>query len=285
MNGVGRAGVVETETASLAYDEAGTGPPVVLVHSGITDRRMWDPLVAVLADRYRTIRYDMQGFGESTATSEGTNRDELIGLVDALGVKGAHVVACSFGASVALDATLEHPERARSLTLIGPTVGGHEYEGSDDDPVWTRVEALYDASVAAYEAGDYAAAAEHEVALWVVGPGRSPEAVDAGLLAWVAEMNGAALRNEAAGRRRPDVSRLDPPAVDRLETLAVPLHVVVGADDLPVVGDAARTLVDRVPGARLSVVTGAAHLPSVERPDVVTDLLVGFWGSLAEGET
>lgn len=278
------AGVVETPTARLAYDCAGAGDAVVLVHSGITDRRMWDPLFSTLAERYRTVRYDMQGFGDSVAVADGTNREELLALLDALGVDRAHVVACSFGASVALDAALEHPERFRTLTLVGPTVGGHEFDEPDDSAVWDRVEELYEASVDAFAAGRYREAAEHEVALWVVGPERETQTVDASVREWVIEMDEAALWDEAAGRRA-DATDLDPPAIDRLETLAVPLFVLVGEFDLAIVSDAVRILVERAPDVRHSVVAGTAHLPSVERPDTVLDRLAEFWDGVAEGTT
>ncbi|MWG36434.1 alpha/beta fold hydrolase [Halomarina oriensis] len=278
-----RTGVVETESARLVYDVAGEGEAVVLVHSGIADRRMWDPQFSTLAEHYRTVRYDMQGFGDSAFVAEGTDRGDLVAFTGALGIPQAHLVGSSFGASVALDAALEHPELVRSLTLVGPTVGGHDYEGTG--PEWKAVLDRYEASVEAFEAGAYREAAEHEAALWVVGPGRETEAVDADLLERIVEMDDRALRMEAAGRRREDASVLDPPAADRLSSLSIPVHVVVGAYDLPSVGEAAGLLVERAPDAQLSVVDDAAHLPNLERPEAVTDLLLEFWASVAEGTT
>jgi pimeloyl-ACP methyl ester carboxylesterase len=62
---------IEVEGTLLAYDEIGAGPPLVLVHAAIADRRMWDPLLPLLADAFRIIRYDARGFGESPA-ADGT---------------------------------------------------------------------------------------------------------------------------------------------------------------------------------------------------------------------
>ncbi|MFC5970171.1 alpha/beta fold hydrolase [Halomarina salina] len=275
---------LDAGSATLAYDDVGGGDTVVFVHSGITDRRMWDPQVEALADRYRTVRYDLQGWGESRATGEGTHREELLALLDALDLDDVHLVGCSFGAGVALDATLERPERVRSLTLVGPTVGGHDYEEPTDSPVWDGVAERYEASVEAFEAGKFRAAAEHEVALWLVGPEREQAVVPDPVREWVTEMDEAALRREAAGRRE-DASDLDPPAVERLPDLAVPLLVVVGEYDLPSVHDAVERLVGEVPRVRLEVVDATAHLPSVERPAAVTALLAAFWGGLPEGTT
>jgi pimeloyl-ACP methyl ester carboxylesterase len=52
---------LEVEGTRLAYDEAGDGPPLVLVHAAIADRRMWDPVVPLLANTFRVVRYDARG--------------------------------------------------------------------------------------------------------------------------------------------------------------------------------------------------------------------------------
>src|SRR4051794_17686593 len=57
---------VEVDGAQLAYRTDGSGPDLVLVHAGIADMRMWDPLVALLSRRFRIVRYDMRGSGETT---------------------------------------------------------------------------------------------------------------------------------------------------------------------------------------------------------------------------
>lgn len=272
------SGVLETPTADLAYDVQGTGDAVVFVHSGITDRRMWDPQFGDdggFTERYRIVRYDLQGFGESTATAAGTNREELVALLDGLGIERVHLVGASFGGGVALDAALESPERVRSLVLVGPSVGGHDYE--EGSPTWARAEDLYARSVEACEAGDLERAARLEVELWVVGPDRAAGEVDADLRERVTRMNLAALRREAAGRR-PDETDLDPPAVERLNGLDVPALVVMGEYDLPHVHDAARRIERDSPGARRIVIGNAAHLPSLERPQAFADAVLGFLG-------
>lgn len=267
------SGVLETSTARLAYDDRGTGEPVVFVHSGITDRRMWDPQFAAFAEHYRATRYDIQGFGDSTATAPGTNRGELRALLDGLDIDRAHLVGASFGGGIALETALCHPDRVRSLTLVGPAVGGHDYE--EDSSTWERVETLYERSVEAFETGDLTRAAELEVELWVVGPERRPGSVGADLRKRVLEMNLAALRNEAAGRQRPDETDLDPPAIERLGELRAPTLVVAGEYDPPHVHDAVRRL-EREAGARRVVIEGAAHLPSLERPTAFTEAVVEF---------
>jgi pimeloyl-ACP methyl ester carboxylesterase len=255
------------------YDERGAGEALVFVHSGITDRRMWDPQVTAFP-AYHTVRYDLQGFGGSDPTGPGTNREELLAFLDALGIERGHLVGASFGGGIALEAALERPERVRSLTLVGPAVGGHEYEA--DTATWRRVEELYEASVEAFEAGDLDRAAALEVELWVVGVGRAVETVDPTVREWVGRMDCEALAREAAGDRREDETALEPPALERLADLAVPTLLVVGEHDLPHVHDAVSRVVERAPDARRVVVDGAGHLPSLEQSAAFDDALRAF---------
>jgi pimeloyl-ACP methyl ester carboxylesterase len=264
--------VLETPTARLAYDERGSGEPVVFVHSGITDRRMWDPVVERFGERYRAVRYDRPGFGGSVVTGPGTDRGDLLGVLDALGIDRAHLVGASYGAGIALDTALSHPERVRSLTLVGPAIGGHDYE--EDSATWDRVESLYERSVEAFEAGDIERAAELEVRLWVVGPERDPGVVDPALRERVTAMDRAALESESRGDQREDETALDPPAVERLSELSVPVLAVVGEYDLALVHDAVARLEEA--GAERVVLADSAHLPSLERPDEFDEAVSTF---------
>lgn len=266
--------VLETATASLAYDEQGTGEAVVLLHSGLVDRQMWDPQLRALASRFRTVRYDLQGYGRSSATAPGTNREECLAVLDGLDIDQCHLVGASFGAEVALDVALGHPDRVRSLALLGPVIGGHDYEEESEE--WERTVATYEASVAAFERGDLERAADLEVELWVVGAGRTAAEVDGSVREFVHRLDLEALRNDAGGRQRPDASDLEPPAIDRLRDLSVPMLAVVGEHDLPHVQDAVRRLVQEVPDARQVVIEAAGHLPSLEQPVEVTTALLAF---------
>src|SRR3972149_5148331 len=95
----------------LAYEEAGSGPPLLLIHAGIADRRMWDDTQGAFADRYRVIRPDLRGYGE-TPLPDGTYAHwrDAAALLRALDAAPAHVVGVSNGGSAALDLALEAPE-------------------------------------------------------------------------------------------------------------------------------------------------------------------------------
>src|SRR6185436_20976380 len=82
----------------LAHDDAGSGPAVLLVHAGVTDRRMWDPVLPALSHAFRVIRADLRGYGQTPLPGgEYADADDLDALLDALGVVDAAVVGSSMG--------------------------------------------------------------------------------------------------------------------------------------------------------------------------------------------
>src|SRR5699024_1951430 len=113
---------------TLDYDDAGTGPPVVLLHAGVCDRRMWSEQArGVSAVGFRVIRPDLRGYGGSPASPEPYNDgDDVIGLLDAVGVDDAFVVGASFGGTVALELASRWPERVRALVLLCSALASHE---------------------------------------------------------------------------------------------------------------------------------------------------------------
>ncbi len=260
-------GVADVNGAQVYYEIAGEGEPLVLVHAGIADGRMWDGQVGAFARRYRVIRYDMRGFGK-TAMVEGpySHHEDLRGLLDALGVGRAVLVGCSMGGGAVLDFALRHPERVGALVLVGSAVGG--FEGDFEPPE------QWDELVAADEAGDLGRVSELEVRIWVDGPRRRPESVDASVRDLVREMNLIALQNEASGLG--EELPPDPPAVDRLTEIVAPALILVGDSDQPMTLAAADLLARELPNAREAVMTGTAHLPNMERPEEFNRILLDY---------
>src|SRR5215217_1678210 len=206
-------GMAEVNGARIYYEAAGEGDPLVLVHAGIADSRMWEDQLMAFADRYRVIRHDMRGFG-TTAMVEGpfSYHEDLRALLDSLNVERAHLVGCSMGGGAVLDFALEYPQRVGNLVLVGSAVGGF---GPDIDPP-----RQWDEILAAEQAGDLERVSELEVQVWVDGPRRSPEEVDASVRDLVREMNLIALRSEASGLG--DEWNPEPPAADRLPAVPPP---------------------------------------------------------------
>jgi 3-oxoadipate enol-lactonase len=100
-------GTADVNGARMYYEVVGEGEPLVLVHAGIADSRMWEAQITAFADRYRVIRYDMRGFGR-TQIVEGpfSHHEDLRSLLDFLGLDRANIVGCSMGGGAVLDFAL-----------------------------------------------------------------------------------------------------------------------------------------------------------------------------------
>ncbi|MFG1653724.1 alpha/beta fold hydrolase [Micromonospora sp. NPDC049275] len=255
--------------ALFAYDEAGTGSPVVLLHAGIADRRMWRGVVPALAARHRVIVPDLRGYGDSELPpAPFAHHDDVIGLLDALDVPRAALVGCSFGGSVAVDTALAHPDRVTTLALFDTAVSGNEWSEEAND--------LWDDLVGEVDPDDFVAGAAGEVRFWVVGPGRQPADVDPELLAFAQEMDQRALAAELA-LGAVEVEELTPPAIGRLGELKMPVLVTAGAADVPDISRLADRIAAEAPHAtRLPDVPDAAHLLPLERPEAVATALLDF---------
>ncbi len=239
---------------------------MVLIHAGVANLRMWDDQVSALRDAYRVIRYDTRGFGRTeTDAVEFSNRADIAALLDHLGEASAHVVGFSRAGSIALDFAIEFPERVRSLVVGAGGIGG--YESPDESP-----EADFEAAERMLEAKDWAGLSEWEAAYWADGPGQSADRVPdvhSRVHAWV-------LGNYRAEKEEGQPQRLDPPAVGRLHELKAPLLVAIGTLDEPGTQESMRHLAAAVPGARLEVFEGVAHMINLEQPERFNSLLRTF---------
>ena len=93
-----RSGSLETNGARIYYEADGAGDPVVLIHAGVANLRMWDDQVEALRNSYRMIRYDTRGYGRTeTDAVEFSNRADIAALLDHLGEASAHVLGLSRG--------------------------------------------------------------------------------------------------------------------------------------------------------------------------------------------
>src|SRR5258708_1907088 len=118
-------GFAAVDGARLYYEIMGAGHPLVLVHAGIADSRMWDDQFAAFAEHFTVVRYDIRGFGKSVMPPgvSSTYRD-LHGLLRVLGIERAHVVGLSIGGGIAIDFTLQHPEMVTALVPVASGLGG-----------------------------------------------------------------------------------------------------------------------------------------------------------------
>jgi pimeloyl-ACP methyl ester carboxylesterase len=256
--------------SGLAYETAGSGDPIVLVHAGVADRRMWDPQWAAFSAAGRAIRYDARGYGETLPPSgPWAHHGDLLELLDELGVRRAHVIGASMGAGVAVEAALARPAAVASLLLVGPG-GALLGEGGDS------LRAVWHEEVDALDRGDFDAAVEVNLRAWVDGPSRDAEAVDPGLRAFVGRMQRDAFELPEWDPATAPEAELTPPASSRLADIGCPTLVLVGELDQPATFEAGSLVAESVPDARLVLWPDVAHLPSLERPADFARLALEF---------
>lgn len=247
--------------------EEGLGT-VLLLHAGIADSRMWRPQVGVLESAgYRVVAPDLRGFGQHVLLPEAFS---YVRDAEALLEGPAAVVGCSLGGRVALELAVHRPDLVERLVVIAPALPGWEW-ADETRAGWAQEEA-------AFESGDNEAAAEASLRMWVDGPRRSPGAVDAAMRSAVREMvlRSYELQQHAwdDGAREDEI--LDPPVDGRLGEIGCPTLVVVGDEDVADLRAIAAHVAASVADGRLVNVPGAAHLPSLERADVVNAFLLDF---------
>jgi len=256
--------------AGIAFDDQGTGEPIVLVHAGVADRRMWEPLLPDLAADHRVIRADARGFGESLPpTGPWAHHTDLLTLLDELLIARAHVIGASMGAGVAVEAALARPDAVASLVLAAP--GGALFGEAPPElrPVWA-------AEIDALDRGDLDEAVEVNLRAWVDGPARPPDAVDPDLRAFVGRMQREAFEIPEWDAEEAPEHELAPPAANRLRELTCPVLVVVGeADDAAILAVAER-IVGEVPNGRLVVWPDVGHMLPLERPASFAELVASF---------
>jgi 3-oxoadipate enol-lactonase len=267
-------GFIDVPGGRLYYEVEGQGQPLLLIPGGLGSLRMWDRQVAAFGDRYRCIRYDPRGFGETE--TEGvpfSNRADAAAVLAHAGAESAHVIGQSRGANIALDLALERPQLVDSLVLVAGGVGGYEPQLPTDvePPPWDEVERLEDE-------GNWPRLAELETRVFVDGWGQPPTRVDPELRSRVhRDILDSYVNAREAGEPQP----LQPAAVGRLDEVRVPTLVVVGTADEPGAMVNARFMTQQIDRARVEEFENVAHMVHLEQPERFNRLVLDFLGSIA----
>ncbi len=247
----------------------------MLIHAGVADRRMWEPVWPPLASERDVVRVDLRGFGDSAGRPSGpvSQAEEVLEALSEIGVDRCHLVGASLGAGVAVEAALTSPASVASLLLAAPA-------GSLLAELTPGLQAFIDEEGAALESGDLDAAVEANLSWWVDGPQRHPDQVDPAVRGLVGHMQRRAFE-VTCDWDDVEEKELEPPALDRLGEISVPVLVLAGSLDLDTVHDAAERVVSGIAGARRVDWPHVGHLPSLERPADFLDLLREWTAELA----
>lgn len=255
----------------LHIESVGEGPAVLFLHAGVADSRMWQRQMSF--EGFRCVAFDQRGHGQTKwEPAPYSNRDDALAVLDHLEIDSAVIVGCSMGGGTALELAIDHPDRVDALVLVGAFPSGWVPEGGwEENP-------LEEEAVEASKRGDFDRVVEIDHQMWLVGYGRDPNDVDPAMNELFEDMDRIPVTT--AQERWDNMSGFGKKINEHLEDIDVPTLVIVGAHDERLLIDAAHYLATRLSDHDAVVVDGAAHLPSLERPDVFNATLSGFLGTL-----
>jgi 3-oxoadipate enol-lactonase len=240
-------------------------PALVFTGSLGTDLTMWEPQAERLRPRFCTLRYDIRGHGSSPVPpgpySMADLGGDLLALLDRLGIERASLCGLSIGGMISMWVAAHSPERVERLVLcctsaqLGPPSAWHERAAI------VRAEgvgAVADAVLGRWFTAGFVAADPDEIARMRAILTATPPEGYAGCCEAIAEMD-----------LTPD-----------LPSIAAPTLVIVGEQDPSTPPEHGRRIADLIPGAQFEVISPAAHLATIERPDLTTAMILRF---LTEG--
>ena len=259
-------GFAEANGASLYYEMAGAGRPLVMLHGHLVDHRQWDDQFAAFTTAYQVVRYDARGFGGSTLPpAPFSHADDLFQLMRFLGLEQAALMGCSGGGGICLDFALQHPGMVEALVLVASNVDGYQPSG----PIPPRLLAYFQAR----QSGDRDQAVELSLQAFTDGRRESGQ-VNAMARERTRLMTAALLARPAVPEAVPQ--GLQPPALERLSEIRAPTLAIVGANDDAMLHDIAAVFVARIPGAQSVVIPDAGHHPNLEHPELFNQIVRTF---------
>jgi len=247
--------------------ERGRGPVALFVHGFPLDSTMWLEQTERLSDVRRCIVPDLRGFGSSapslrTVLTMEEHADDLVGIIDVLGIERVDLVGLSMGGYVALAFAERHPDRLRTLALVDTKSTGDSEEGKAGR-----------SAAALRIATEGRAGFATDMVPMLVSESASPwlrARLRTMIEAAPAESIVAALEGM---KRRPDRTAV-------LSNIGIPVGVIVGEHDaLTPLADADHMAA--AAGAALSIVPDAGHMAPVENPAAVEAALRSLWGAVS----
>lgn len=250
---------------TLAFDDQGTGFPLVFIHAFPLNRTMWTEQTRTLSSQCRVISIDLRGHGESDAPlwhyTLDQAADDVRHLLDHLSIRKAVFVGLSMGGYLLFALYRKYPERVRGLVLADTRAQADTDEGK---------RARFDMAQIAYTQGASA------VADIMIPKLLSPATIQTRpeLVQRVRAMIEGNQMSGIAGDLMAMAER--PDSIPLLEQITSPTQIIVGELDLATPPSDSQRMAHTIPGARLTIIPGAAHLANLEQPDLFNDTVRSF---------
>jgi len=262
---------IEIKGKTLHYADEGEGPVLLMGHSYLWDRHMWADQLKVLSGSYRCIVPDLWGHGRSDILPEGEYplsdlADDYLLLMDKLGIHEFSVIGLSVGGMWGTEVALKRPQSVKSLILMDTFVG--------EEP--EKSKALYFSMLQMVEE---AREIPEQMIDNLVSIFLSPATIEkkphiaedfkTGLKAFTPEQIPTVVKLGRSIFGRRDL-------LGELKNISIPAHFITGEDDHPRPVSEAQKMANLIPGAKLSVIPAAGHIPAKEQPEAVNKVILNF---------
>jgi len=244
-------GKAEVNGGRLYYEVSGHGAPLVFLHAGIADSRMWDSQVQYFSSHYTVVRYDLRGYGKSDApTAPYVPAEDLYALLRFLKLDRASIIGSSIGGTQAFDMAAAHPQVVTALIVVGGSPGWLPYSDEMNQRTSGIMSNIKEKGPASVVEG------------WL----RDPMLTIARTQAPVAQQMRLFIGQNVAGLLGAPFMRPPDIPLPKLSDFKIPTLVIVGDHDDPEIVQRAHLIVREIPSAKEIVIKNADHMVSIEKP-------------------
>ncbi|HWK04798.1 MAG TPA: alpha/beta hydrolase [Puia sp.] len=254
-------GLIPEGKLQVHYQIQGTGTPLVFLHAGFQDLKMWDQQVVYFKKVNKVITIDLPGHGLTTGVDTSLLiQDVLRILLDSLHIEKASFAGLSVGAACIVDFVLAYPERVDKVVLVSPGLSGWA-KVLNMDPISKQCFAQMEK---VDSTKNFDSIATYFTNVWCIGPGRQPAAVNSYARNYVFQTTRANLQQHPEENRWPQLS--NQPASLRIDQWKKPLLIIAGDEDLPFILSVSAWFHATVKGSQEVIIPHTAHMLNMEQP-------------------
>lgn len=258
---------------TIAYNDQGTGLPIIFLHAFPLNRTMWTQQEEALSLQFRVITIDLRGHGESDAPlwryTLDQSVDDMHALLDQLAIQQALFVGLSMGGYTLLAFYRKYASRVKGLILADTKAQADTAEGK---------EGRFQMAQTAYKKGPSA------IADIMIPKLLSPATIQA-RPELVQQVRAMIEGNEISGIAGDLMAMAErPDSIPLLKQIACPTQIIVGELDQATPPSDAKLMADQIPNAKLAIIPNAAHLANLEQPEAFTHIVATFAQELDKGK-
>lgn len=250
----------------LAYEIAGEGLPLVLIHGWTFDRTMWEQQVPELSQHFKTVIYDRRGFGESNGKPEIRKElDDLNDLLDHLDMDRACILGMSQGGRIALRYTIIHPERVQAVILQGVSLDGYAPASRLED----RIPLDHYSSLT--KQGKIKTVREEWMKHPLMHIPTPNSSVKKQVRKIICRYSGEDLTDDLTEQMAFQIN-----ISERLHQISIPTLLIEGRDEISALKDVANKLQQDIKGSKKIIIDGGGHLISFIEPEKYNLAVIDF---------